>query len=517
LLSARGDFEWAWDHLSGVLDEMLEQKLLSSRVYIILDAIDECEAESRVLILDWIKKLVDKTLTPTSVSRSILKALVTGRPDGDYIDQISAFPTLAITDTDTASDIQALIDKQVKELAQCRRLSPDVTRTIIQFLETNAHGIFLWVVLIIKEAERRDECLSDEVIASKLSAMPLTPIDTYEIIVQSIPPSRKQDMWRVIRWLVFGSRSLTLSELEQGLCLETGISNWYDFARDLTFLCGSLIRLDGPKEEVRFVHQTAGVFVEKFAQASSTADIGGLDMDSRSANEHLALICVQYLLRKDVLRELEKVLLFRTDIYSTYVETIRFFLRLYPFLRYAIDGWAFHLRAVSTPPFLTSTLVRKLLSAQTTRDVIMALTYFLSKHESCAVPTDQTPLHLAPYFNIPWLAQIYISENGSSAHATTPMNDTPLVWASEMGSTESARMLLDAGADPNELEANGWSALHWAARNGYLSVARLLMKHGARLYHPDSQGYMPLDWAFDRGHWDVVRFFDEWIAENDHG
>jgi ankyrin repeat protein len=90
------------------------------------------------------------------------------------------------------------------------------------------------------------------------------------------------------------------------------------------------------------------------------------------------------------------------------------------------------------------------------------------------------------------------------------MNDTPLIWASEMGSTECVKNLLDAGADPNEFEIDGWSALHWAARNGHLGVATLLLEHGASLGQRDRRGHTPLDWAIDREHWDVAGVLKRW-------
>ena len=194
------------------------------------------------------------------------------------VDHLSGFPTLEITDSDTTNDIRALIHSRMEEFATQRHLKSDVTRNIIQFLESNAHGMFIWVVLIMKVLERRDERLSDEVIASKLSSTPLTLIDTYREILHSSPPTRKQDMWRVIRWLLFGSRSLTLMGLETVMCLETGISSWHDFAGDLRFYCGSLIRFGGPCEGVSFVHQTARNFLEAFPQSSSAANFGGLSI-----------------------------------------------------------------------------------------------------------------------------------------------------------------------------------------------------------------------------------------------
>ncbi|KAF2828811.1 ankyrin, partial [Ophiobolus disseminans] len=59
------------------------------------------------------------------------------------------------------------------------------------------------------------------------------------------------------------------------------------------------------------------------------------------------------------------------------------------------------------------------------------------------------------------------------------MNDTPLTWGSEQGSTECVKILLEAGADPNETEYDGWPPLHWAARNGHLDVLLLLLQYGA--------------------------------------
>ena len=99
---------------------------------------------------------------------------------------------------------------------------------------------------------------------------------------------------------------------------------------------------------------------------------------------------------------------------------------------------------------------------------------------------------------------MYISANPDAVHAKSDMNDTPLIWASEMGSTESVNILLVADANPNTFEFDGWSALHWAARNGHVGVATLLLEYGASLKQRDSKGCTPLDWAIDRCNWDVA-------------
>ncbi|KAH0556708.1 hypothetical protein GP486_005500 [Trichoglossum hirsutum] len=82
-----------------------------------------------------------------------------------------------------------------------------------------------------------------------------------------------------------------------------------------------------------------------------------------------------------------------------------------------------------------------------------------------------------------------------------------VLWASEMGSIESVEVLLSAGADPNDVEYDGWSALHWAATNGHDQVVELLLRAGAKAKLKDSQGLLPIDWAVRRENWAVVAIF----------
>jgi uncharacterized protein len=56
---------------------------------------------------------------------------------------------------------------------------------------------------------------------------------------------------------------------------------------------------------------------------------------------------------------------------------------------------------------------------------------------------------------------------------------TPLQFAARVGDAESTRMLLAAGADPNEAQPDGVAALVLAAHSGNGNVAMLLLEHGA--------------------------------------
>lgn len=506
-LSAKGSFDWTWDHLVGVLREMWKNLELSPPVYIIVDAIDECDETSRWQFLDWARSLVDNTFSRDLVpSIPITKLLLTSRPHTEILDHLYGVPTVAFTGTETANDMKSLISTRAERLAQRRHLSPTIIDSISRFLEMNAQGMFLWVVLIFEELERRDERLTDNVIASKLKSIPLTLAETYTAVLRRTPQERQLDMWRIIRWLLYARRDLTIVELEAGLAIETDSAGWLGFTGDLEYLCGSLVRIDGPDEEISFIHQTTRGYLENLIARCTSADFAGLEMESQAAHEHLATICVRYLLKdmeKDFMKFLEllSAALWSSHArgYNDYRETIDAFIAQHPFLRYAIQSWDFHFRASGAPHAFLIQLAISLLSSKLHRACILILTWYIQKHGSLRAPSQATPLHLASYFNLENLTHHFLTDEKIPVDVVGRPGDTPLVWASEMGSTECVKILLQAGANPNKFEYDGWSALHWAARNGHVEVLKLLLDYGALIDPTDSAGHTPLDWAFDRG------------------
>lgn len=503
-LSVKGAFEWPWDNLSAALVDMLDNVAPTSRVYIIVDAIDECEVD-RQRLLEWLKALIPDPDTVLWESASAaIKILITSRPGGEILEHLEDHPTLAIRNTETSDDIRTLVLEKLGNLARRRHLRPEVTKSIERFLLTNAHGMFLWVVMIFDELEKRDERLSDEVIAAKLSKIPLSLVDTYTAILRNTPSAREKELWTILRWVLFGSRGLTVEELESAVCLEFGISKWYDFAGDLELLCGSLIRNDGPHEEINFVHQTARSFLQAFTSSSTPTDFAGVEMNPDAAHAQLAMICVKYLLREEGVIEELGMLAQTVMTIREYLAIMNKILRDNPFLRYAIESWTFHLGATHAPPRIVVEMLYKLMASGSRRQGIIILHYFINKHGSWSVPQPTTPLHTIAYFNLHWLLEAYPAEYADDVDSAADMGDTPLVWASETGSAEAVRWLLEMGADTNKCEYDGWSALHWAARNGHMDVAKLLLNHGAHLDQEDSKGHTPLDWALDRGYWDVV-------------
>lgn len=81
---------------------------------------------------------------------------------------------------------------------------------------------------------------------------------------------------------------------------------------------------------------------------------------------------------------------------------------------------------------------------------------------------------------------------------------TPLLFAARMGDVESARILLENGADVNDKAPLGTSALVIAAHSGHRPLAELLLDNGANPNGMDA-GYSALHIAAQRGDADLVK------------
>ena len=86
-----------------------------------------------------------------------------------------------------------------------------------------------------------------------------------------------------------------------------------------------------------------------------------------------------------------------------------------------------------------------------------------------------------------------------------------IALASQFGSVEIVRMLLDAGENPNRYNPVGGHSqstpLHQAALAGHLDVARLLVECGARLDWKDTLWHgTPADWAHHQGRSEVEAY-----------
>jgi ankyrin repeat protein len=93
---------------------------------------------------------------------------------------------------------------------------------------------------------------------------------------------------------------------------------------------------------------------------------------------------------------------------------------------------------------------------------------------------------------------------------------TPLMYAAREGHIETARLLLDAGADVNEVDKNSIAPLMMAIGNNRIPMARFLIERGANIHAADVYGRTPLFEAVEIRNVDLdYQTFEHMVTEAD--
>jgi uncharacterized protein len=117
-------------------------------------------------------------------------------------------------------------------------------------------------------------------------------------------------------------------------------------------------------------------------------------------------------------------------------------------------------------------------------------------------PDGFTALHYAGFFGDVESARSLIAAGADvNAIARNPrLAVAPIHSAAASRQNETVRALLDAGADPNLRQENGFVALHAAAQHGDRELAELLLERGADPSAATGDGRTAESIARDEGH-----------------
>ena len=107
-----------------------------------------------------------------------------------------------------------------------------------------------------------------------------------------------------------------------------------------------------------------------------------------------------------------------------------------------------------------------------------------------------TALMVAGFQNEPEIVLLLL-QFGAKIGLKDRREDTPLLWAIRGGSVDSCRLLLDHGADVEEMGGNGRSPLRDAALRGDTAIVSLLLSKGALADAADPNGDTALMYAAD--------------------
>jgi len=121
-----------------------------------------------------------------------------------------------------------------------------------------------------------------------------------------------------------------------------------------------------------------------------------------------------------------------------------------------------------------------------------------------------TPLHLAAAFGTRQSVDVLLQHGAQvDALSRNPQRNQPLHAALALGrDPETVRLLLAHGADPNAMQAGGFTPLFSAAAANRRDLAEMLIEAGAHALHQSDLGKSAADVARERGHGELA----DWLA-----
>ncbi len=310
-----------------------------------------------------------------------------------------------------------------------------------------------------------DHLASIDSVRGVLNALRKTPDDltsTYDQAMQRINSQSATRMTmakEVLKWVLLAKRPLQGREMEHAIKIVPSIKvidhDDIVLAKKLVTFCGGLVHLDFDGC-FRFVHYTTEEYFRTFCQYWFP-----------DAEATVATSCLTYLLLDAPCTEIAK----STEMFQNRLDRYTFKER-HPFYAYAAYYWGIHAKSATRESI--HQLAMCFLSSQPHCYAASLWLYFphMTKIESAA---SFPAIHLAAHFGMDKAVEELVGQNKGCLETQDIFGLTPLLRAALSGQTEVIKLLVQAGANVNSVNANNQSALFMATtRRHPTSVLALL-------------------------------------------
>jgi ankyrin repeat domain-containing protein 50 len=115
-------------------EQLLESLNLYPKTTIVLDALDECEPDSRGQLIERIEFLLTHSKKP-------LMVFISSRPDGHIRDRYLSRPNIEIQATENQGDIEKFVNEEIIKHRRWQRISPSLREDIIKTLLDRSNGM----------------------------------------------------------------------------------------------------------------------------------------------------------------------------------------------------------------------------------------------------------------------------------------------------------------------------------------------------------------------------------------
>ncbi|KAL2793672.1 ankyrin repeat-containing domain protein [Aspergillus keveii] len=491
-------------------------------LYIVVDALDE--TEDRECVAYAFKKIAETC--------KAARVLVTSRHEIDIARAFEGLDNTSIEATDIAGDIELYIRSEVGAKIKGKKLKlrdPGLQNIICERLIQGAHGMFQWVKCQI---DQLCKLRNDRAIRNALDDLPKTLHDTYIRILRKLEAECADEVdsvQRLLRWLVRGTRNLTLDELAECVSLDPASGeDAFDFdavftdPEDVVELCGSLVIISS-EGTVALAHYTVKEFLvsDHIKEVMPTFFVG-----CDEVHAELATVCLTYLCYDDF-----------SGIPDENGETLLQNYSEYKFLKYAVQSWGAHAHLSGTNETVFDLTMRLLSSDKDEGNYSMWRRIYKFLHKASgqrATIPSLSPLYFASLFGLPEAVASLLEEDpdldrmeamkASSAAGhdavvkvfldqETPTDPTLLEQclyaAAAAGQDGVVKLLLGAGVNVNEPGGKHGSALQVAALEGRHNVVVTLLESGANAEMTNQRYGRPLAAAAEKCHINTVKLLLE--------
>lgn len=482
------------------LTRLLEKEIKAyTRIYLVIDALDECPERSdvRARVLATIEGLPQNA-----------QILITSRYSAKIEERFENVPQIDIlaADEDVKRYVEARIGAErllAKLVRSDRTLMEDIMKTVVEnsqgmyvcvafvsrfFMAHADFGFYVRFLLAQLHMDSLAKKLNRREVRAALGGLPKELDETYDqamLRIQHQDEGQSALAHRVLYWISYSLRPLTVDELRHALAVEPGDD---DLDEDglyetelMVSVCAGLVTVDEESNQIRLVHYTTQSYFERirtarFPEAPST----------------IADICLTYLMFSPF-----------AERYCPSKEELTTRLNKYPFLSYAADYRGEHIRIGMNDG--VRELVLKYLSNNVS---ILSAEQAMDKKRSARGWFDYgtgapnlTRLHVVASLGLVDIAPDLLAD-GADVNVRTDWRFTPLHLAAEAGHTRMVHFLLRAGAEVGPKTVSGITPLHSAVRAGHEPVVQILIDAGADL---DETWRPLLHSALGYGHIDVAK------------
>jgi len=337
-----------------------------------------------------------------------------------------------------------------------------------------------------------------------LNELPTTLDDTYERMLQGIPKEKFQHASRLFQCMVAAVRPLHVEELAEIFAIEFGPNNTPDLIVDwrpdnpedaVLSTCSTFITIihDEGSKIAQFSHFSVKEFLTSDRlQMSDVGNTCQYYIPLEPAHAILARACVAVLLQLDE----------EEDDDNEHFKAL-------PLASYAVTNWVRHAQFEDVASRIQDSLAclfdpkrphfRPRILLRSVRGVFSRYPAFFGDN-----PHKLTPMFLAAFCGFSGLVNHLIVTHAPDVNAKCGSWPT-LHGASSSGQVDSARVLLDHGADVNVVGWSDYTPLHYASCNGHLKVTQFLLEHDANLNAEGKNHQTPLFVASDEGRLEIVR------------